>query len=36
MIIFDGDKVKKTNRKDINSLSKTKTVKTKKVRTTKM
>ena len=37
MITFDNDKVKKTYRKDINSLSKrAKTVKTKKSRTTKM
>ena len=37
MIIFDGDKVKKTYRKDINALRKmAKTVKTKKGRTTKM
>ena len=37
MITFDGDKVKKTCRKDINALRKrTKTVKTKKGRTTKM
>ena len=37
MIIFDGDKVKKTYRKDINVLRKrAKTVKTKKGRTTKM
>ena len=36
-ITFDGDKVKKTYRKDINALRKrTKTVKTKKGRTTKM
>ena len=36
MIIFDGDKVKKTYRKDINALRKrAKTVKTKKGRTTK-
>ena len=36
-IIFDGDKVKKTNRKDIKTLrKKAKTVKTKKGRTTKM
>ena len=36
-IIFDGDKVKKTYRKDINALRKrAKTVKTKKGRTTKM
>ena len=37
MITFDGDKVKKTYRKDINALRKrAKTVKTKKGRTTKI
>ena len=37
MIIFDADKVKKTYRKDIKTQRKrTKTVKTKKSRTTKM
>ena len=37
MIIFDGDKVKKTYRKDIKTLRKrAKTIKTKKSRTTKM
>ena len=36
-IIFDGDKVKKTDRKDIKTLRKrAKTVKNKKSRTTKM